>query len=64
MRATAILHNLLVRHVPPREWILPEEPNDFLDDQFQARDLTPEQGERGGRRREIHNYFRELQLCP
>lgn len=64
VRATAILHNLLVRHEPPREWILPEEPNDFLDDQFQARDLTPEQGERGGRRREIHNYFRELQLCP
>lgn len=66
VRATAILHNLFVRHVAPKEWILPEDRNDdYLDEpEFQGRKLTVEQGERGGRRHEIHNYLRELQLCP
>jgi hypothetical protein len=62
VRATAILHNFFVQHPTPTAWIEEEDrDNRFLDElDYITPEMTRVDGERGGRREQIHNFLREL----
>ncbi len=48
-----------MRREPPKDWILPEDRDEHFVNapELIGRNLTVEQGKRGGRCREIHNYL-------
>jgi hypothetical protein len=62
VRATAVLHNFFLQHPPPPNWIEDDDrDNRFLDElQYVQQDMNRADGERGGRRQQIHNFLREL----
>ena len=58
VKATAILHNLLVKHEIDENWIIPEDDSDDSDDEEMDDTLGTDLDENGlSRRDQIHNYL-------
>ena len=58
VKAGAILHNLLIKHEIPMEWILPEEVDNEDDDVLPAQCFCNET-----RSQQVHNYLDQVCNC-